>query len=259
MALPAGFNPVTGTFDFSSSSSILSSHHNGSYSPSPAATSSRPLTDKEYDAYVKSLRRTANKAMYGREHFDFISRFGNWFDDHIKLFSQIFYYILVLGAVIGSIEYVFDAENVFYGIFRCVGGIIMLGISVTIAALLSFVFGIFLKGVRYCFWNLYTLLISLVVVGGLVTYICLTYTNDSNKAATEQVMTNSNKYRVTARELNIRTVPSKNGTIIGRLKKGDTIDVIDFQQGFAHIKYSKNGQYEINAYVSTDYIEEVGN
>ncbi|MDE6768944.1 MAG: SH3 domain-containing protein [Muribaculaceae bacterium] len=263
MSLPAGFDPRTGTFDFSSN--VFAPKHN--YTTQPAYSDSNSesgeretMTYEELKQYNRELKRIAALSM-GQRPGGIMVRFGNWLDDHIKLFCQIFYYILVTIAVIGCGIYIFEAENFFYGILRTLGAIFMLGLQVGIAALSAFIFGLFLKGIRYCLWNVTTFLISLVVLGGLITWLCVAKPwHTSTKATTEQTINNTTKYRVTANELNVRSTPSKDGHIVGKLKKGAEIKVIDFSHGFAHIMYRPYpAAVEIHAYVSADYIEQVEN
>lgn len=59
-------------------------------------------------------------------------------------------------------------------------------------------------------------------------------------------------YRVTAPHLNVRKAPSSESTIIGRLSKGDTINVRSFKKAWAEIDFKKN-----IGYVSTKYIEPI--
>lgn len=60
------------------------------------------------------------------------------------------------------------------------------------------------------------------------------------------------QYRVTANKLNIREIPSTRGGTLGSLSKGDTIQVLSIQQGWASLLYNSR-----TGYVSSSYLEEL--
>ncbi|MCQ2342910.1 MAG: SH3 domain-containing protein [Paludibacteraceae bacterium] len=63
---------------------------------------------------------------------------------------------------------------------------------------------------------------------------------------------NNNKYYVTAQSgLNVRSTPNEHGTIQGKLKHYDQIDVISIENGWAKIEYKDKV-----AYIKSEYISE---
>ncbi|MGK0701844.1 SH3 domain-containing protein [Priestia flexa] len=56
---------------------------------------------------------------------------------------------------------------------------------------------------------------------------------------------------VNATSLNVRALPSTSGAIVGKLYKGNTINVLTEQQGWAKIQL--NGK---DAWISSEYIEK---
>ena len=58
------------------------------------------------------------------------------------------------------------------------------------------------------------------------------------------------KYTVTANSLNVRSAPNTNSNIIGSLKKGTQIEVIEIKSGWARIKYNKSTGYVSAKFIS---------
>lgn len=182
-----------------------------------------------------------------------VRSFGNWFDDVIPTISNIGIGIVALIGLLGLIMFVFKDWNIFYMIFRFIGACIMGYIGMIIIGIGAFVVGLGLKILRFCLWNIYTLLLSLALAGGFGIYA---YANNdhsiSSTSVYEQPIKTTISYEITAYELNIRTNPSKKANIVGKLHKGDLIEVHEIVNGFAAIDY--NGA---RCYVSEKYIRRI--
>lgn len=179
-----------------------------------------------------------------------VRSFGNWFDDIIPTISNWGIGIVALIGLIGLIAFVFKDWNIFYMIFRFIGACIMGYIGAIIIGIGAFIVGLGLKILRFCLWNIYTLLLALALAGGFGIYVYANNTSTSSAtSAYEQPIKLTDSYEITAYELNVRTAPSKNASIAGRLHKGDQIEVYEISNGFASIDY--NGS---RCYVSEKYI-----
>ena len=182
-----------------------------------------------------------------------IRSFGNWFDDVIPTISNWAIGIVAVIGLINLLMFVFKDLNIFYMIFRIIGAWIMGCIGMVMIGIGSFAFGMGLKVLRFCLWNIYTLLLAIVVACGIGIYAC-TATPRHVKATpvhTEKVVTAVPTYRCTADVLNIRTAPNTYSNVIGVLKKGQIVNVYDTSNGFGRISY--NGQI---GYVSLDYLKK---
>ena len=57
---------------------------------------------------------------------------------------------------------------------------------------------------------------------------------------------------ITAGTLNVRAIPTKNGDIVGKLKKNDIVSIFSNKNGWCQLKF--NGEH---AYVSAKYVAEL--
>lgn len=238
MGLPAGFDPVKGTWSGVSAPKIQSNYNtisSGSYSGSYSTYSSRNynLWDRFNDA-IKSI--------------------GNWIDDIIEPVSG---WITILGIIIGAIGlicWIFDDSNIFYIILRFIGACFIGGIMFYVVAINAFIISLILKVVRFIFWNGWTLLIALTLAIGGWAYAA--YSSPSYEytpvAETEVYTPIYDKYRCTAAVLNVRIHPNKTSRVLGTLRNGQVVEVIDKENGFAAIEY--NGQ---RGYASLKYLNKI--
>lgn len=238
MGLPAGFDPVKGTWSGVSAPKIQSNYNtisSGSYSGSYSTYSSRNynLWDRFNDA-IKSI--------------------GNWIDDIIEPVSG---WITILGIIIGAIGlicWIFDDSNIFYIILRFIGACFIGGIMFYVVAINAFIISLILKVVRFIFWNGWTLLIALTLaIGGWAYTAYSSPSYDYTPVAETEVYTPTyDKYRCTAAVLNVRIHPNKTSRVLGTLRNGQVVEVIDKENGFAAIEY--NGQ---RGYASLKYLNKI--
>lgn len=238
MELPAGFDPVKGTWSGVSAPKIQSNYNtisSGSYSGSYSTYSSRNynLWDRFNDA-IKSI--------------------GNWIDDIIEPVSG---WITILGIIIGAIGlicWIFDDSNIFYIILRFIGACFIGGIMFYVVAINAFIISLILKVVRFIFWNGWTLLIALTLaIGGWAYTAYSSPSYDYTPVAETEVYTPTyDKYRCTAAVLNVRIHPNKTSRVLGTLRNGQVVEVIDKENGFAAIEY--NGQ---RGYASLKYLNKI--
>lgn len=239
MGLPAGFDPVKGTFSGVSAPKIQSNYNtisSGSYAGSYYTYSSRNynLWDRFNDA-IKSV--------------------GNWIDDIIEPVSG---WITILGIIIGAIGlicWIFDDSNILYIILRFIGACFIGGIMFYVVAINAFIISLILKVVRFVFWNAWTFLIALMLGIGVWTYSAYSspfYAYSPTQQQTEVYTPTYDKYRCAAAALNVRIHPNKTSRVLGTLRKGQEVEVIDKENGFAAIEY--NGQ---RGYASLKYLTKI--
>lgn len=95
---------------------------------------------------------------------------------------------------------------------------------------------------------------------GRLGYVATKYLGDKNQDNSNNNQDNSNqnnnpiniKKQVNASALNVRSGPSTNNSVIGRLKRGEIVVVISENNGWSKIKYNNK-----EAYVSSKYLKTV--
>lgn len=254
MALPSGFDPVTGKFTGVMAPRLQSSHNNNYGSAfnldSPGGGMSHSASTATISATRTYTRHTSAWTRFNRA----IANAGNWLDDHIEAFSGWITMISMVVAAIGLVCWIFGDSNIFYIICRIIGACIFGGILVVAIGIQSFVLSLALKIVRYIIWNGTTLLVTLGLLLGIWAYAYLDYYNRKAKVEPiEAVITDAPvTYECTAYELNIRTRPHTGSVVRGKISRGDRIEVIDEVDGFARITYKgKDG------YLSLKYLKKV--
>ena len=185
---------------------------------------------------------------------NFVIGIGNWFAEHS---SGITGGLAVILLAIGWIYFIVSVigiwiEDGFFSalIFGIIGGVIFYYVSMIAAGILIWVGVVVLALIRYVFYNIYTLIISIVLI------ICIMQCNGQNNtsrstnsiAATEVV--HHQFYRCTARTvLNVRKEPNIHSSIIGKIKNGDMVEVTEINHTFAKIKYEDSYGYASMRYL----------
>lgn len=228
MALPPGFDPNRMTFG-GVRTAEMPRHEN----PTTTTTS-----------YHESLWSKMNYA---------ICSFGNWLDDCIEKVTEWTLVLMMIALYGGAAIWVFQAENLLWGIARLIGAFFIVGIGVYVVTIASYIWGGILKIIRFCFWNIYTLLLAI----GIVAAVCL-YASNSTSTSYTSAPTSvyaspaTSIYICTARtSLKVRRYPTLSSSQIGSLTPGEEVEVLDISDGFAHVKL--NGQ---DGYASVKYLRK---
>lgn len=227
MALPPGFDPNRMTFG-GVRTAEMPRHEN------PTTTTS----------YHESLWSKMNYA---------ICSFGNWLDDCIEKVTEWTLVLMMIALYGGAAIWVFQAENLLWGIARLIGAFFIVGIGVYVVTIASYIWGGILKIIRFCFWNIYTLLLAI----GIVAAVCL-YASNSTSTSYTSAPTSvyaspaTSTYICTARtSLKVRRYPTLSSSQIGSLTRGEEVEVLDISDGFAHVKL--NG---LDGYASVKYLRK---
>ncbi|MCC8071856.1 MAG: SH3 domain-containing protein [Bacteroidales bacterium] len=235
--LPPGFDPRTGRLNLGNLSSF-------------AGSTTRTTTTTYPSSRTSSSRRS--RGLWGRFN-DFISGIGDWIGDSVEKLVEWTTYIVMGAALIGLLIYVISGfcdsfwTGVGHTVLAIIGGVIAYIGTIVIA----YIVAILVFALRFCFYNATIFLLIVFGLGGWMGYNWMKHANDE-PTVIETVVNPTTRYRVTARVLNIRAMPSSNASVIGTYKQGDEIEVYADSEGFALVHY--NGQ---EGYVSTSYIEKV--
>lgn len=188
---------------------------------------------------------------------NFVIGIGNWFAEHNSNITGILALILLVLAWLYfaiSVIGIWREDGFFSAlIFGVIGGVIFYYVSMIAAGILIWVATIALAIVRFVFYNIYTLLITLILI------ICVTQCNgqtissSQSHAISASSSIQNHSYRCTARTyLRVRTAPNLQSSEIGKINNGEVVEVYDTQDGFAKIKYGDNF-----GYASLKYLKKI--
>ena len=191
---------------------------------------------------------------------DGVESIGEWLQDTgVWLIPVIVAGIPAVGGIIWALVVVIS-EFSKHGFWNGLLALIVVAFIAAIAycilmiavALMSKV--VYLLG--YVFTNAWTLLITLVLAGGIWLFVALKNADHTPKhkyqPRTEQTTPAVTRYRCTASVLNVRAAPSMSSQVIGTIQKGETVSVVGFEGNFAKINWRSQ-----TAYVSRDYIQKI--
>ena len=189
-----------------------------------------------------------------------VSKIGDWFEDHVDSFSDEGTWMIIF-AVIGGLSLIAGAISTgswLWGIVVCVigyvVGIYVVGIG---GVVFGWIMGILAWILRYIFYNLYTLLATILVVAGTIAFPTIVdyfdgfkgYTPKSFKTTTTVSQTTT--YICTSHDvLNIRKEPNAKAEIVGTIIPNQAIEVYNINNGWAKVSYK--GKI---AYASAKYLE----
>lgn len=190
----------------------------------------------------------------------------NWFDDAIssvgnfladkgfsaaELITRISAWIYTIGLVIWVIGK-WSSDGFLWTIVYALGAVIMFGIGCIGIGLFSWLLQLVVGALRFVFWNGISFL---AIVGVVIGLTCLS--NCSGSKTSQHVSNQAEiytptypKYECTAEVLNIRTYPSTASPVVGTLRKGNQVEVIEIENGFAAIEYKGMRRYASLQYLS---------
>ena len=189
-----------------------------------------------------------------------IASIGDWFEDHHESIADPSIWTIIFGIIgaIGIIAGAISTGSVFWGI---VVGVIGFGIGTYVVVwggvIIGLIVGLILKALRYLFYNIYSILIVIAIVLGIVFAPEISDVIDrlsGGKSYTPTTVVNSapttTTYYCTAKDnLNIRKEPYSNAQVLGVLKPGQSVQVYTINGDWATIKYNNS-----KAYVSSKFI-----
>lgn len=234
--LPFGFDPDGGTF---SNVKLPPPRVNDRYTPSGLTS------------------QTVQPGLNRWQRFDrFISNIGNWFaenfDEAVDKLSVWTAFILIIGAVIAVIT-VWIKYSFINAVFTAIGAMVVIGIGYYIAEIvLPIMVGIAMFAGRFIFWNAITFLLLICVIVGGLTHSALRPAPSKTETIEVVAEPASRIYTCTASTLNVRSEPSTASAILGVVRRGEQVEVLDTDGGFARINYKGN-----TGYIATRYIEPV--
>ena len=228
----------------------------------PRSTSSggRPRASTRTNTSSRSYYSSSNLSLWDRLN-NFVIGIGNWIArSGESAMSYIAFGCLGLawlGFVIGIIAIWIDEGFIWAVVVAIFGGGIWYILSGLALALFFFIDDFILLIVRYIFYNIYTLLVAIVLLVGPVVldavgHISLFSDSDSAQVEMYEPESSPNIYVCTASSaLNVRSAPNTSSYVVGTLRPGQEREVLNFVSGFAKIRYG--GQI---AYASSEYLRK---
>ena len=204
---------------------------------------------------------TSYKTSFWNSLNGLVEDLGDWIDDNIDTMSDSVVWTIILGipAVIGIIAGAIDTGSVFWGIVVAVIGFIIGAYAVTIGGfIISFIARIFLNILRYILYNIYTLIITVVIILGIIfaPQIMNSFDGFSKDSVTTKVVeptpvveSTTTYYCTAKRNLNIRKEPNSNAAVLGTLAPRQTVEVYSINGDWATVRYNNS-----KAYVSAKFI-----
>ena len=192
---------------------------------------------------------------------DFFANIGEWLQDRYEDIESFFFekivpvifVILIIGVVIGAIV-TWVTEGFWYFVLYVIGVMILGGI---VYGLLEIVLGLFILILRVLifilrliFTNATTFLITVGITIGLIIGILHMSNSHSRKKQVKEIVQPTTTYVCTASKLNVRSYASTNAAVIGKLRKGERIQVYEIKNGFAKIKYNNGFGYVSERYIT---------
>lgn len=190
-----------------------------------------------------------------------IEGFGERIEDSIDSVSDSSVWTIIIGIIgaIGLIAAAISTDSIFWGIVVAFFGL-GIGYYVVIigGVVISFIARSILYIFRYLFYNIYTVILAILITVGIIIGPRINELIDNRPGAeTGVVAPNANTevsttyYCTASSVLNIRSAPNGDAKVIGTIKHGQSIQVYNIVDGYAKFKYGSG-----YGYASTKYLRK---
>lgn len=191
---------------------------------------------------------------------DAIKGFGERIDDSIDSLSDPKVWTIIIGIIgaLGLIAAAISTDSIFWGIVVAFFG---LGIGYYVVfiggAVISFIVRFILYIFRYLCYNIYTVILAILITVGVIIGPRINELIDNRSGAKTVVVAPkvntevTTTYYCTASDvLNIRSSPNKDARVIGTIKKGQSVQVYNIVNGYAKFKYGSGYGYASIKYLN---------
>jgi len=184
---------------------------------------------------------------------DFITDIGEWIEENREAFanniSVVFYFLVWIGLAIGVIGQLFSS---FWSalLTAIIGGIIVYYAAAIGMFILMWTLQIFFYITRYIFYNIYTLLLTILLIASFCFSDQIYKPKDNNTIVSTPTILQPNYYCDVKTTLKVREYPRINSKEIGQLKRHEEVHVYSIDNNFAKIDFK--GRI---AYASADYLK----
>lgn len=189
-----------------------------------------------------------------------IKGFGERIDDSIDSLSSPTAWTIIIGIIgaIGLIAAAISTDSIFWGIVVVFFGLGIGYYAVFIGgAVISFIVRFILYIFRYLCYNIYTVILAILITVGVIIGPRINELIDNRSGAKTVVVAPkvntevTTTYYCTASDvLNIRSSPNKDARVIGTIKKGQSVQVYNIVNGYAKFKYGSGYGYASIKYLN---------
>lgn len=191
---------------------------------------------------------------------DFFAGIGDWFQDCYESVEEFFLekvipvlvVIAIIGVVIGAVA-TWISNGFWYFVLYVVVTLVLGGIvayaSFYALVICVFILRLLLLILRYVFTNAISFFVTLLVVAGIVIGSSYYTPSRNTKSDTVTTVPSYTTYYCKASSLNVRSYASTNAPVIGKIKKGERIQVYEIKNGFAKINYNNRAGYVSERYI----------
>lgn len=237
------------------SKTSTSSHKGEASSPKTPTSSpqSRQQTQTIYQPYSYPKR-----SLWTRMN-DVVADIGDWFADNGENASTV---VGAIAAVIVGIAVLVGDICIFVNA-GIIWGILSLGLAATIGyygCIIALAAGSIISRVlffilRVLFYNLYVVLLWVLIPTGIIIYNAVENNSYTPSIVQTTSVQQTTTYYCTAQSgLNVRSTPSKSGKVVGKLKYGQAVKVLQEGASFCKIKFTHSGGE--TAWVGSQYISK---
>ena len=191
---------------------------------------------------------------------DAIKGFGERIDDSIDSLSDPKVWTIIIGIIgaLGLIAAAISTDSIFWGIVVAFFG---LGIGYYVVfiggAVISFIVRFILYIFRYLCYNIYTVILAILITVGVIIGPRINELIDNRSGAKTVVVAPkvntevTTTYYCTASDvLNIRSSPNKDARVIGAIRRGQSVQVYNIVNGYAKFKYGSGYGYASIKYLN---------
>ncbi len=191
---------------------------------------------------------------------DAIKGFGERIDDSIDSLSDPKVWTIIIGIIgaLGLIAAAISTDSIFWGIVVAFFG---LGIGYYVVfiggAVISFIVRFILYIFRYLCYNIYTVILAILITVGVIIGPRINELIDNRSGAKTVVVApkvntevTTTYYCTASGVLNIRSSPNKDARVIGTIKKGQSVQVYNIVNGYAKFKYGSGYGYASIKYLN---------
>ncbi len=252
MALPENFDPLNMSMEGTPDSNREVSPNNISLVNIPRSnihSGSQERTTNYIYSYRKSLWQRFD---------DFITDIGDWFAKNIDDAPDIVAFILAGIYVIGALAmiiYTWINEGFGWAILAFVISVALGYVGLIAIGIVNLICRFIMGALRLYFYSGASfLIVNILIFSCLGLFMADKNFSSKVKAKTEISAPATIEYICTANEfINIRVSPNTKANVLGRVKRGESVQVYEIKNGFAKVKWGSGYGYANAKYIKKKY------
>lgn len=222
---------------------------------------------EEFEKVQKEIKKTSipkqdyyqyPKQSLWQRFDDFITDIGDWFAENINNAPDIVALILagiyVIGAL-ATIIYTWINDGFGWAILAFVISVALGYVGLIAIGIVNLICKFIMGALRLYFYSGASFLVLNILIFSCVGFIIADKNYSPNvKAKTEISAPATIEYICTANEfINIRVSPNTKANVLGRVKRGESVQVYEIKNGFAKVKWGSGYGYANAKYIKKKY------